>query len=226
MASILLYGPPALLTAWQAAHPLQAPHTYQATHNLRDSPGSFDMALALALDDQPDELLMLLELVDNNGPVLGRAVKRSLLSMAVAENLPAAERARLIGLNSLPALFSSERLELSCIDPTTPERYKALLGAFGKPLEWVADEVGMATPRIVCSIINEAYLLVQEGSATKADTDLAMLRGVNYPQGPFAWAEAIGLKNVLEVLQALAALEGPERFPISRLLRQQALAAH
>jgi 3-hydroxybutyryl-CoA dehydrogenase len=61
---------------------------------------------------------------------------------------------------------------------------------------------------------------VLQGVATAADVDLAMRKGVNYPQGPLAWADAIGPTQVLAVLDNLQAAYGESRYRPSLLLRR------
>jgi 3-hydroxybutyryl-CoA dehydrogenase len=51
--------------------------------------------------------------------------------------------------------------------------------------------------------------------------DIAMRYGVNYPQGPLAWADAIGLPWVLRVLDNLAGTYGEDRYRASALLRRK-----
>ena len=57
--------------------------------------------------------------------------------------------------------------------------------------------------------------------ASAADIDLAMRAGVNYPQGPLAWADAIGLAHIVTVLDNLQAAYGEERYRPSLLLRRR-----
>jgi 3-hydroxybutyryl-CoA dehydrogenase len=87
----------------------------------------------------------------------------------------------------------------------------------------VDDRVGMVTPRIICMIINEAYCTVQEGTASRADIDLAMKLGTNYPFGPFEWCARIGLKNVYELLEAIYEDSKDERYKISALMKKEYL---
>jgi 3-hydroxyacyl-CoA dehydrogenase len=44
-------------------------------------------------------------------------------------------------------------------------------------------------------IINEAYFALEDNVSTKAETDIAMKLGTNYPYGPFEWGQLIGLKK-------------------------------
>jgi 3-hydroxybutyryl-CoA dehydrogenase len=56
--------------------------------------------------------------------------------------------------------------------------------------------------------------------ASPADVDLAMTRGVNYPRGLLAWADAMGLDRVLARLEALQAEYAEDRYRPSPLLRR------
>jgi 3-hydroxybutyryl-CoA dehydrogenase len=71
-------------------------------------------------------------------------------------------------------------------------------------------------------IINEAYYTVEEGTATRADVDLAMKLGTNYPYGPFEWSQKIGLGSVYDVLLAVYEATHDERYLICPLLKQEA----
>jgi 3-hydroxybutyryl-CoA dehydrogenase len=78
---------------------------------------------------------------------------------------------------------------------------------FGKTVAWLNDEPGFITPRVISGIINEAYFALSEGVSDKASIDTALQLGTNYPYGPFAWSEKIGLKKVAELLTALSKAE-------------------
>jgi 3-hydroxybutyryl-CoA dehydrogenase len=87
----------------------------------------------------------------------------------------------------------------------------------------VEDRAGMATPRILCMIINEACYTLQEGTASIRDIDLGMKLGTNYPHGPFEWANAIGIANVYQVLEAMYEDTKEERYKICPLLKTKYL---
>ena len=46
-------------------------------------------------------------------------------------------------------------------------------------------------------LANEAADAVTQGIGTAADVDLALQKGVNYPRGPLAWADALGVADKL-----------------------------
>ena len=66
------------------------------------------------------------------------------------------------------------------------------------------DFPGLLVMRTVAMLANEAADAVHAGVASAGAVDQAMRLGVNYPRGPLAWAEAIGLERVRDVLDHLA----------------------
>jgi 3-hydroxybutyryl-CoA dehydrogenase len=77
--------------------------------------------------------------------------------------------------------------------------------------------------RILVMLINEAIDALFLNIATKEDIDLAMIKGVNYPEGLLKWADKIGLDNVLLKLEFLQAEYGEDRYRPSVLLRRMAM---
>ncbi|MDO8629413.1 MAG: 3-hydroxyacyl-CoA dehydrogenase NAD-binding domain-containing protein [Phycisphaerales bacterium] len=57
--------------------------------------------------------------------------------------------------------------------------------------------------RILSAILNEAALALDEGVASREDIDIAMQKGTNYPKGPLAWTDEIGLWTVRGLLRAM-----------------------
>ncbi|MDH4608855.1 3-hydroxyacyl-CoA dehydrogenase PaaH [Pseudomonas sp. BN102] len=97
----------------------------------------------------------------------------------------------------------------------------ALLQRAGLKVSPLADIPGLAVLRTVAMLANEGADAVLQGVGSAGDIDLAMRAGVNYPQGPLAWADAIGLPAVLRTLENLQASYGEERYRPSLLLRRQ-----
>jgi 3-hydroxybutyryl-CoA dehydrogenase len=95
--------------------------------------------------------------------------------------------------------------------------------ALGKRVVVIDDAPGLVVMRTVAMLVNEAADVVQQGVANAADTDLAMVNGVNYPRGPLAWADAIGPAVVQRVMHNLAATYGEDRYRSAPLLRRRAL---
>jgi 3-hydroxybutyryl-CoA dehydrogenase len=96
--------------------------------------------------------------------------------------------------------------------------------ALGKQVIVIDDVPGLVVMRTVAMLANEAADVVQQGIANAADTDLAMLNGVNYPRGPLAWADAIGPAVLQKVLANLGAGYGEDRYRSAPLLARRALS--
>jgi 3-hydroxybutyryl-CoA dehydrogenase len=88
----------------------------------------------------------------------------------------------------------------------------------GKQVSLLDDVAGLCTMRSVCMLANEAADAVNQQVCSAAAVDIAMQGGLNYPRGPLAWADAIGLDDVLEVLDNLAQTYGEDRYRASPLL--------
>lgn len=78
--------------------------------------------------------------------------------------------------------------------------------------------------RILVMLMNEAIDALFLNIASKEDIDLAMTKGVNYPKGLLAWADEMGLENVLNKLEHLFTEYGEDRYRPSVLLRRMVKA--
>lgn len=74
--------------------------------------------------------------------------------------------------------------------------------------------------RILAMLINEAVDVNYLRIANRDDIDLAMTQGVNYPKGLLAWADEIGIENVVQTLDSLYVEYLEDRYRCCRLLRQ------
>jgi 3-hydroxybutyryl-CoA dehydrogenase len=79
---------------------------------------------------------------------------------------------------------------------------------------------GGVLERIVCQVINECAFALDEGVGSAQDIDTGMVLGLNYPRGPLAWADEIGLDHVLAVLDGLWEEYHEERYRAAPLLRR------
>lgn len=74
--------------------------------------------------------------------------------------------------------------------------------------------------RVLVMLINNAADALFWQVATREDIDLAMTKGVNYPKGLLAWADEIGLDEVLRRMESLQHEYGEDRYRPSPLLRR------
>ena len=75
--------------------------------------------------------------------------------------------------------------------------------------------LGRIGNRVLTMLINEAYDAVYYGVASADDIDLAMTKGVNYPQGLIAWGKEIGLTQIRTNLVQLHERYGEDRYRVS-----------
>jgi|HubBroStandDraft_2_1064218.scaffolds.fasta_scaffold51063_1 3-hydroxyacyl-CoA dehydrogenase len=83
---------------------------------------------------------------------------------------------------------------------------------------------GGVLERIVCQVINECTFALGEGVGSADDIDTGMVLGLNYPRGPLAWADEIGLDRVLAVLDGLWEEYREERYRAAPELRRRVRA--
>ena len=79
---------------------------------------------------------------------------------------------------------------------------------------------GGVLERILCQVINECAFALGEGVGSAQDIDTGMTLGLNYPRGPLAWADEIGLDRVLAVLDGLCDTYREERYRPAPVLRR------
>ena len=124
-----------------------------------------------------------------------------------------------VRINGWTTFLSSSVVEASCKDESKKPLAEEVFAAFNKKLEWLPDEPGFVTARVVSMIVNEAFLSLAEGVSTKEEMNTAMKLGTAYPFGPFEWAEKIGLQNMVTLLQKLS--EKQLRYKPAELMVQE-----
>jgi 3-hydroxybutyryl-CoA dehydrogenase len=67
----------------------------------------------------------------------------------------------------------------------------------------VKDAPGFITSRINALIGNEAFAMLEAGTASAADIDKAIKLGLNHPMGPFEMVDLVGLDVRLKILEYL-----------------------
>ena len=83
------------------------------------------------------------------------------------------------------------------------------------------DSPGFVSNRILCPMINEAILALEEGVAEPEAIDGIMKLGMNHPIGPLALADLIGLDTILHIMKVLhEGFEGNPKYAPSELLEK------
>ncbi|GAB1430659.1 hypothetical protein MASR2M18_14920 [Ignavibacteria bacterium] len=129
-----------------------------------------------------------------------------------------------IGINGLTNTWiEGKTVEIAPAMQCPPEaiaKVGYMLGTAGFSVEYVEDRTALVSARILATLINEAAFSVLENVAAPGDIDTAMKLGVNYPKGLLAWADEIGIDNIVRILDALYEEYHQERYRACVLLRQ------
>jgi 3-hydroxybutyryl-CoA dehydrogenase len=128
-----------------------------------------------------------------------------------------------IRINGWNSLLAKNSIEASSRSLGLQSKAEEVFTCFNKTINWTPDIPGFVTARIISTIINEAYLALGENVSSKADIDIAMKLGTNYPYGPFEWSEKIGIKNIFELLNSLT--KENNRYQPAELLTKEVIAA-
>jgi len=125
------------------------------------------------------------------------------------------------GWSAIPPLESGGAVEIARGLRTSDEtagRAAEFWRGLGLEVEEVADGPGLVRARVLCCLINEAASALMEGMASAEDIDTAMQLGTNYPHGPLAWGDLMGLDVVLGVMRGLYEEYREDRYRPSPLL--------
>jgi 3-hydroxybutyryl-CoA dehydrogenase len=108
-------------------------------------------------------------------------------------------------------------------DAAVGDQVAALLAAAGRAVTRIKDSPGFIAQRITAMIANLGCEMAQMDLASPKDIDIAMQLGLNYPQGPLALADKIGIARTHEILLRLQEATGSDRYRPSLWLRRRAL---
>ena len=122
-------------------------------------------------------------------------------------------------------LFSDKLVQLGvAFSATASAQAQAVainaLAACGWQASVMTDVPGLWAARTVCMLINEGADAVHQGVCNEAAADAAMKLGVNWPAGPFEWLQAVGVEQVVSVLDHLFNATRNERYRVSPRLQQ------
>ena len=129
---------------------------------------------------------------------------------------------RVIGMhfmNPVPIMRLVEIINGSETSPEVTGEVVSVAERMGKTPLSCMDSPGFVSNRILCPMINEAILALQEGVAEPEAIDGIMKLGMNHPIGPLALADLIGLDTVLHIMNVLfEGLDNDKYLPAPLLL--------
>ena len=143
----------------------------------------------------------------------------SINAIAEATNRPD----RVIGMHFMNPVPVMKLVEIINGQDTSSEVTELVVKAserMGKVPLACNDSPGFVSNRILCPMINEAILALEEGVAEPEAIDGIMKLGMNHPIGPLALADLIGLDTILHIMNVLhEGFEGNPKYAPSDLLK-------
>jgi 3-hydroxybutyryl-CoA dehydrogenase len=105
--------------------------------------------------------------------------------------------------NPAPAMSLVELIRPLTASDETMTEVRAFAEACGKKPVDVADRAGFVVNALLFPYLNNAARMLENGTASREDIDEAMKGGCNFPMGPFALLDLVGLDTSLAILDAL-----------------------
>ncbi|HQK79514.1 MAG TPA: 3-hydroxyacyl-CoA dehydrogenase NAD-binding domain-containing protein [Syntrophales bacterium] len=105
--------------------------------------------------------------------------------------------------NPVPVMKLLEIIRGHETSDETVEIAKAWGKKIGKEVVVVKEAPAFAVNRILCTMLNEAFFVLDEGIASAADIDKAMVLGCNHPIGPLALSDLVGNETLLRVIEGM-----------------------
>lgn len=141
----------------------------------------------------------------------------SISTIAEATNRPD----KVIGMhfmNPVPIMKLVEIINGKATSEATNSAVIEASSTMGKTALSCNDSPGFVSNRILCPMLNEAILTLQEGVAQPEAIDGIMKLGMNHPIGPLALCDLIGLDTVLHIMKVLHEGLGDEKYAPAPLL--------
>jgi 3-hydroxybutyryl-CoA dehydrogenase len=113
---------------------------------------------------------------------------------------------RFVGIhffNPVPLMALVEVVRGEQTSDETLTAARAFAEATGKTAITVTDSPGFVVNRILFPMINEAADAYDEGVASAVDIDTGLKLGANWPMGPLALADLVGLDTTRAILETL-----------------------
>lgn len=96
----------------------------------------------------------------------------------------------------------------------------------GKDAVEVVDRAGFIVNALLFPYLNNAVKMWEQGTASIEAIDTAMQGGCNFPMGPFALLDLVGLDTSLSILEALHTEFGDSNFMPATSLKRMVTAGH
>ena len=185
-----------------------------------------DLVIESVVEDLPTKLELFDELdkACKDGAILATNTSTlSVTDMAVKTSRPE----RVCGVhffNPAPMMSLVEIVETLVTAEDTITQVRQFAEACGKSPVLVKDRAGFIVNALLFPYLNNAVRMLETGTATRDDIDSAMKGGANFPMGPFALLDLVGLDTSLSILDALYAEFRDPNYASAPLLRRMVSA--
>jgi 3-hydroxybutyryl-CoA dehydrogenase len=176
----------------------------RATADLADL-ASCDMVLESVVEDLEVKKALFAELdgIVADGAILATNTSTlPVIEMAMATRRPE----KVLGVhffNPAPAMALVELVPTLLTASETVAEARAFVEACGKNAVEVKDRAGFVVNALLFPYLNNAVRMLEAGTARRDDIDTAMVGGCNFPMGPLALLDLVGLDTSLAILDAL-----------------------
>ena len=143
----------------------------------------------------------------------------SISTIANATNRPE----KVIGMHFMNPVPIMKLVEIINGDQTSEATNSLVVEAaekMGKIALSCNDSPGFVSNRILCPMLNEAILTLEEGVAEPEAIDGIMKLGMNHPIGPLALSDLIGLDTVLHIMNVLHEGLNDDKYAPAKLLQE------
>ena len=128
--------------------------------------------------------------------------------------------------NPAPAMSLVEIIRPLTASNDTIEAATAFARACGKDPVRVEDRAGFIVNALLFPYLNNAVRMYEAGTASMDSIDTAMMGGCNFPMGPFALLDLVGLDTSVSILDALYTEFRDPNYAAVPLLRRMVAAGH
>jgi 3-hydroxybutyryl-CoA dehydrogenase len=167
---------------------------------------------------------------------LDRIVKDGAILATNTSTLPVVEMAietgrpdRVVGIhffNPAPAMSLVEVIRTLVSSDETVAEAVAFAEACGKGPVVVEDRAGFIVNALLFPYLNNAVRMLENRTASRDDIDSAMKGGCNFPMGPLALLDLVGLDTSVAILDALYTEFRDPNYAAVPLLRRMVVAGH
>jgi 3-hydroxybutyryl-CoA dehydrogenase len=128
--------------------------------------------------------------------------------------------------NPAPAMKLVEIIRPRTASDDTIAAATAFAESCGKNPVEVKDRAGFIVNHLLFPYLNNAVRMLENGTATRDHIDDAMMGGCNFPMGPLALLDLVGLDTSLAILDALYTEYRDPHYAAVPLLRRMVAAGH